>query len=129
MRYFEKWFESLLGQPSLTLKKPLHINGICKKHLGPRLEYAIIELQVEPSDVFALEFSKEILALNEESKNLVDSAIYGILDIIMVAKSLPLKNIKINIIHVDIHPIDSNKAAFRKAGRDAGQKMINALCI
>ena len=124
MTLFEKWLDSLLTQPSLVLEQSFQVEGFCKKHLGPRLEYAVIELSVEPSDVFTLEFSKNLLDLDEDSKELLDSAIYGVLDIIITTKSLPLKNIKLTFLHADIHPIDSNRAAFRKAGRDAGQKIM-----
>ena len=127
MEYLKKWIEYLVSQPSLTLKRPLIVEGACKKHLGPRLEYAVIEIMIEPSDALIVEFSKELLEMDEYSRTLLDVAIFGIFDIIMVTKTVPLRKIKINFLNADIHPIDSNRAAFLKAGRDAGYKIINAI--
>ena len=127
MKYLEKWLEYLISQPSLTIDSQIKVEGICKKHLGPRLEYANVELMIEPSNVLDVEFSNELLALDKNSKALLDAAIYGIFDVIMVAKSIPLRNIKINFLNADIHPIDSNRSAFLKAGRDAGYKIIKAI--
>jgi hypothetical protein len=127
MKYLKKWVEYLSSQPSLTIDSPIRVEGVCKKHLGPRLQYAIIELMVKPSNGLDINFSKEILALDKDSKELIDAAIYGIFDVIMVAKSIPLRAIKINFLSADIHPIDSNKTSFLEAGRDAGRKIIKSI--
>ena len=103
------------------------MNGVQKKHLGPRLEYAAIELKVEPSDCFEVDFSDRLKNINDESKELLDAAVYGILDVILTHLIQPLRNIKINILSANIHPVDSNKMAFRKAGRNAGKKILESI--
>lgn len=127
MNYLEKWASEVIKRPPLEIKKEIIVEGIQKKHLGPRLEYAIIELKVEPSNCFEVEFSENLKTLDNNTKEFIEEAIYGILDVVLVAKSFPIKNIKINFLSVDIHPVDSNKMAFRNAGRDAGQKIIEKI--
>lgn len=127
MRYLEKWIKHLASQSSLTIDGQIEVEGICKRHLGPRLEYAVIRLLIESSNALDVQFSEDLLVLDDDSKELLDAAIYGVLNVIMVTKQFPLRNIKITCLSADIHPIDSNKAAFIKAGMDAGQKILDSI--
>ncbi|MFA5259998.1 MAG: hypothetical protein WC450_02075 [Candidatus Omnitrophota bacterium] len=126
MEYLEKWIQNLLEQPSLDIDQSYKVKGECKKHLGPRLEYATIDITVEPASSFSVEISQNLFSLNHASA-FIESAVYGILDVIMCANIIPFKNVKIVIRKIDIDEIDSNKTAFRKAGRDAGWKIIELI--
>ena len=127
MNYLEKWAKDVFTRTPLEITREIYVTGIQKKHLGPRLEYAVIELKVEPSESFEVIFSETLNNLDDDSKELIEAAIYGILDVILTHNILPIRNLKINFLSADIHPIDSNRMAFRKAGRDAGKKIIEKI--
>jgi len=50
----------------------------------------------------------------------IDWTIFGLLDVLMADG--PLRNIRIILEEIEIHPIDSYRMAFRNAGRDAGRR-------
>ena len=128
VNYLEMWAKDVFTRNPLEITKEIYVKGIQKKHLGPRLEYAVIELKVEPSDCFRVEIHETLKKLDNDSKELIDAAIFGILDVILTHNILPLRNLNIHFLSVDIHAVDSNIMAFRKAGRDAGRKMLENFC-
>ncbi len=125
--FFDKWQKSIMKLPSLRLKKRLTVQGSYKKHLGPRLEYAVIEIIVEPSDCLLIDIKRDLILLNSLADELIEAAIFGILDILLTSKPYPLRDVKINVVEVDIHPVDSKVPGFRCAGRDAGRKIMKSL--
>jgi hypothetical protein len=124
MNYLEQWSNDIISRPVFELKKEIVVKGIRKKHLGPRLEYAIIELKIVPSQKLEVELPTNF---KNEQKEYIDASVFGLLDILLTAKSFPIKNIKIIFQSIDIHPVDSNIMAFRNAGRDAGKKIIDEI--
>jgi hypothetical protein len=123
MNYLETWLSSLLSRPTGTLVRPVRVTGIRDKHLGPRLEYAVIDLLVEPSAAFEVDMSA-LSNVTPESREFLEHAVFGVLDVIMLAEPLPIANVRIVFTDAKFDRVSSSKAAFRHAGRDAGRKLL-----
>jgi hypothetical protein len=121
--YLKLWSDELLKRNSLALKSKITVTGERNQHLGPRWEFAKIQVSVEPA--LRLEVV-DVLPNNEEARQLgyLDWSIFGLLDVLMVAESAPLKNIRITLEKAEHHAVDSSTMAFRHAGRDAGRRII-----
>jgi len=126
MNYITKWHEDLLQRVSLNLAREVRVEGVRKQHVGPRLEYARIDVLAEPSEAFDVHFAPE-LDKSGTTHMFLESAVLGLLDILMVAEPYPLRNVKLTITHCDIDPVASSQMAFRQAGRDAGTMIMNSL--
>jgi hypothetical protein len=121
--YLKLWQQELLKLNSLTLKSKVTITGERNKHLGPRWELASIQITVEPASQF------EVVDAHPDNQNareegFLDWAIFGLLDVLMLAESAPLKNVRITLGKAEVDAINSSCMAFRHAGRDAGRKLL-----
>lgn len=124
--YLKLWADGLLKRRSLTLKSKITVVGERNQHLGPRFEFAKVQITVEPAPSFEV---VDIVPGNEELRQLgyPDWAVFGLLDVLIVAESSPLTNIRVILEKVEHHPVDSSQMAFRQAGRDAGRKIMQAM--
>lgn len=124
MNYIEKWTENLLLSQAMTLSSTVHVEGIRKAHLGPRMEFGRVEFIIEPADGFDVSVEVANVDENTEYKWYIEWAIFGFLDVVMVGAPYPYKKLKLRVVGVEIDPIDSSQMAFRLAGRDAGRKFL-----
>jgi hypothetical protein len=124
--YLSLWAKELTEQKSLSLQRGFTVVGERDKHLGPRWEFARIQLSVQPAEKFEV---VDTLTENDDLRRegYLDWAIYGVLDVIMLAESSPVHGIRIIVESAEQHPVDSSRMAFRQAGRDAGRKIIEAM--
>jgi hypothetical protein len=123
--YLKLWHQELLAFNSLILKSRMTVIGERNKHLGPRWEFARIQVSVEPALSFeVIEAAPTTEEIRQEGY--IDWAILGLLDVLMVAESTPLKNIRVTVDKIELHAVDSSQMAFRHAGRDAGRKIIES---
>ena len=125
-KYLHKWIDNLVDRESSEVDRSCTVQGERNKHLGPMWQFARVEVSVEPSEQF------EVADLVEPRAELAelgypDWVVFGILDVLMIAESAPVKNVRITLRKADHHPIDSSPMAFRQAGRDAGRKILDAL--
>jgi hypothetical protein len=114
-----KYFKSQINDPPTGVD----VEGIQDRHLGPRWEFAKIRFRAEPAEDFLVEMGD--LEPDALRKSYLDAAILGVLDIILVSASAPLKNVKLTVTAIESHEIDSSPNAFRMAGREAGKKLID----
>jgi hypothetical protein len=120
------WAQGLPRLNSLTLKSAINVTGERDKHLGPRWEFARITLRVQPASTFEVVDSvPEDQELRREGY--LDWAVFGLLDVLMLAEPFPLHKIQIVLERAEYHRVDSSPMAFRHAGRDAGRKIIESL--
>lgn len=124
--YLALWSKNLSSSSEFPLRTAISVTGERDQHLGPRWEKAKIWLTIEPAESF------EVIDAMPEDKELQsfgypDWAIFGLLDVLMVALSAPVRNVRITLEKGEYDPIDSCPMAFRQAGRDAGRKIIAAL--
>ncbi len=124
--YLKLWTDGLLKRSSLTLKSKITVVGERNQHLGPRWEFAKVQVSVEPASSFEV---VDAVPANEELRQLgyPDWAIFGLLDVLVVAESAPLTNVRVTLEKAEHHPVDSSAMAFRQAGRDAGRRILEAL--
>jgi hypothetical protein len=124
--YLRLWPEELLKLRSLTLKSRITATGERNQHLGPRWEFAKVQVSVEPAENF--EVSDDAITSEEARKHgYLDWTVFGLLDVLMVTESAPLRNVRITLEKVEHHAVDSTPMAFRHAGRDAGRKIMESL--
>jgi hypothetical protein len=126
MNYFEKWLVDLGQRQSMPLSKAVCVEGVRDKKLGPRSDYAKIEVQCEPAERFEVMFDLPNLKEAQQHAYL-DWAICGMLDVLMTENTYPLRNVRLTIKGAVIDPIRSNQMAFRHAGRDAARNVFEAI--
>jgi hypothetical protein len=124
--YLGLWNKKLLEQCSFSVDRSVTVVGERDQHLGPRWEKAKVQVTVEPSMVF------EVVNAVHDDKELQkfgypDWVVFGLLDVLMVAFSAPVRNVRIILEKAEYDPVLSSAMAFRQAGRDAGRKIIQAL--
>ena len=124
--YLKLWAEGLLREKPLSLKSRLSVTGERNQHLGPRWEFAKVQVSLEPAASFEV---VEAVPPSDELRQYgyLDWAVLGLLDVLMVAESAPLSGVRVILEKAEYHPVDSSPMAFRQAGRDAGRKIIAAL--
>ena len=52
------------------------------------------------------------------------AAIFEVLDVVLTAEPYPLRDFSLRTVEIHSHPVDSCIVAFRPAGRDAGEKLL-----
>jgi hypothetical protein len=121
--YLNLWQQELLKLNSLTLKSKVTVIGERNKHLGPRWEIAKIQITVEPAPGFEV---VDVYPDNQEARQegYLDWVVFGLLDVLMLSESAPLKNIRIILEKAELDAVNSSCMAFRHAGRDAGRKLL-----
>lgn len=121
--YIKLWQQELLKPNSLILKSKVTVIGERNEHIGPRCEVARIHVSVEPAP--SLEVI-DIFPGNEEARKegYLDWAVFGLLDVVMLTWSTPLRNIRVILEKAEVDAINSSCMAFRHAGRDAGRKLL-----
>src|SRR5262245_53969028 len=128
MNYLEYWIRDLFSRESLRLKKAVKVEGIRNQHLGPRWQYAKVQISVEPHSGFAVDIQINEKLLEELQKdNWVDWTILGLLDVLMTATPKPVRDIRVILIDAKYDEVNSSRMAFRHAGRDAGRKILDSV--
>jgi len=83
---------------------------------------------VHPADAFdVVDSVAEKKELEKLGVGWPDPVIFGLHDALMNAEPNPLRNIRVTLQRAWYHEVDSSRNAFRKAGRDAGLKIIAAI--
>lgn len=126
--YLSLWAEGLPNQQSRLLAAPITVLGERIKQLGPRGEFARVQLTGHPSESF--EVIDRVVERGELEKLGVgwpDCAIFGLLDVLMFTKFGPLYKVCVVLEKVWYHEVDSSCQAFRHAGRAAGRKIVETI--
>lgn len=123
----QKWARSLVAAKSRLLTRSARVEGVRKAHLGPRMDYARIEFLLEPSDELEVVVQVASIDASEEKQQLIQEAIYGFLDVVMMAEPYPVKKMRITVVGAEFDPVSSNLMAFRLAGRDAAKKLLDEM--
>lgn len=121
MKKLDDWYDNLLSRRSATLAKQVCVEGVREAHLGPRWEFARVVVNAEPSPSFSAQCDPRVSVEHEE---FVRAAIFGMLDVLLVADPAPLREVCLRVVEVDVHAMDSSTIAFRRAGRDAATKLL-----
>lgn len=81
-------------------------------------------VEVEPAAGFVVDCPA---ALAETHPLFVREAVFGVLDVVIAAQPHPLKDFLLRVVEMEVHPVDSSQHAFRRAGHDAGRKILAEL--
>ena len=125
--YLAKWAGDLISGESRRLPKAFRVQGVREAHLGPRLEVARVELLAEPADDLNVVFDTSGLAPRPELPPFVESAVFGFLDVVLLAEPYPLRKMTLTVVDMEVDPVSSSVRAFRLAGREAGRRLLEAI--
>lgn len=122
------WASGPPEQKSILLTKPITVLGVRSKQLGPRGEFAKVQITLSPAPSFGvIDDVAERAELERLGVSWPDPVVFGLLDILMLAEPGPLYKVSAVLEMVWYHDVDSSLMAFRHAGRDAGRKVIEDL--
>jgi translation elongation factor EF-G len=128
--YLTLWANELLQRRSSKLNSTISVTGERDQSASPKWDFAKIKLRVEPSTEFEVvnNVSRDVnnVATSEELQLFLNWAIFGMLDVLLVANASPLRDVRIVLMEAEVHRVDSSQMAFRMAGRDAGRKILDA---
>jgi len=126
--YLGLWAEGWLNQSSILLAAPISVIGEREKHFGPRWEFAKVQLTAHPAHAFeVVDNVAEKSDLEKLGVGWPDCAIFGLLDVLLLAEPGPWYKVRVVLEEVSYHDVDSSQQAFRHAGRDAGRKILKAI--
>jgi len=121
--FLQSWSEDLCSSSPLSLRATVEVLGERSADIGPRSEKAKVRVVAHPADRFEV--------VNKMSKTEAldrlghpEAVVFGILDVLMVSMTAPLRNVRLVLDQVEFDPIRSSAMAFRQAGRDAGRKIV-----
>lgn len=123
--YPTMWAQGLLCAHSQSIRESVTVVGVRSAHLGPRQEFARVRVAIEPAEAFLCIFLQPSDVL--EKLGYPDFVIFGLLDILMVARPAPITKIKVTLDEPEYDLIHSSQMAFRQAGRDAGRRIMEWL--
>src|SRR5437588_583194 len=96
------WFDdlqhSIQAEPLGTIRAPARVIGFCNRVIGPRREFARIELLAEPAATWSVEDRVPHGNLGDAEphrESFLRSAILGILDVLTISTSPPILNVRI----------------------------------
>jgi hypothetical protein len=119
MTAFEAWFRRKLERRRLTVREAREVRHVYKRPLGPRSCYAGIRLRVEPADEFSFT-SHAAWPEGEEGEAYERSLLDGVLDELLARDVGPVViRIKVTVLAIEFHPVDSSRHAFYEAARGA----------
>ena len=140
--YLARWFEGLPALHHWTIQNAISVTGHCDRHYGPMSAYARLQVRIEPATQFEvsgtapeikfrikerIKYSPDHFVIpKDELTKTLDWAIFGLLDTLMPNEHAPELEFRIVLEEMEYCAIDSSQMAFRIAGRDAGQKIIEA---
>src|SRR5262245_23832289 len=125
MNYYRQWLDDIASRPSVTWKWARSARGECRRHTGPSIWFAGVQLELTPSDEFVVDDKLESKVREYAQKTgWYDQIVFGVYDVLMIQTITPFRNFKLSILAIDFNHIESNAIAFRLAGRDAAKKLI-----
>ena len=126
LRY--RWFENILSTSALPMKSCVTITSEYDKHLGPTWQSAGLTVVVSQSEGFS--FTNKVPMTDDlAGAKFPEYAVFGFLDIIMVADQICSECIKLEFTEARFDTVNTTAMAFREAGRDAGRKLLHVLKI
>ncbi len=119
------WFESIVRTTRVSIHTTIRVIGEWRGLFASFPNYAYIEVIAEPSDDLRVdvEISEEKFKLRG-CEDYIKQAVYGLLDVLCTDRRYAVLNIRLRIIDIKVHEIDSRGLAFRMAGRKAARKIL-----
>ncbi len=106
-----------------SISRPISIDAQFRKTYGPRADFAHVSLKFEPANEFIY---LDEANWPEESDKCKEAVLEGLIDgLVSPISDKWYLNIKITLLEVRFHHIDSNPKAFYKAARNAIDKLVH----
>jgi hypothetical protein len=89
--YLGLWADGWLKRGSMLLSEPISVIGEREKHFGPKSEFAKVKMTIYPSSALeVIDAAAERVDLEKLGVGWPDSAIFGLLDVLMLAEPNPV---------------------------------------
>ena len=109
-----------------TVPERIEVVGQVNNHGDPKWVKAAVRIVIEPADAFeVVDEVEKVDALR--GFNHPDYIMIGLLTVLMTARYSPILRVRVILKEVTIDPIETSRAAFEMAGRDAGHKILEAM--
>lgn len=118
----QKWFSGICSRRTMPFSHAVIVTGVRDEHRGPRWEFAKIEVSIQPANGFEVSYGRHAV-----KAEFLEAAVFGLMDILLTGYSIPVRDVKIELLKAEEHPVDSTEIAFREAGRDAGRKALEQI--
>lgn len=126
MNYLAAWQQNVVSRPSLRLREAVELETLREANLGPRWEWAKIKVRAEPSEQLEIFIKLAVEQPHFLEYGYIDAAIFGLLDTLLLAAQSPLTKVRLTLIELHDHEVDSSQNAFRMAGRELGRRLIES---
>jgi len=124
--HIQRWFDTLRERRRDSVPRRIEVIGQVNNHGDPNWTKVVARIVVEPADTF--EFVNEVPDQGEWSQLPYDDRLVtGLLSVLITAQYSPILNVRVSLKELKIDPIEAALAHFEMAGRDAGQKVIEAM--
>lgn len=127
MTYIKDWFHNIESQANMEWKKTITVTGECRRHTGPSIWFAYLEVEFSPGSQFNIYTNRlkpEIERLVQE-RDWLEYMVFGFLDVMLTTAPIPIYNFKATINQIGFNEIESNQMAFRLAARNAASKALD----
>ncbi len=108
------WLNEKTQHNWVGIIEPRTVNHEWKKHTGGRIMFAGLTLRVEPKNGFEL-----IISEPEIEGEYVKAVKNGIISVLLSQSWSPILNLKIRVLNLDVHEINSSYAAFYQVSKES----------
>lgn len=115
------WHADIRLRGTVGIARAARLRGVCERHMGPAWYSAEVDAEVSPStqwDCSAATF------LSDEPKAFAEEALLGCLDVLATQYPRAITAVSVRILAMTIHPVNSSRVAFRLAGRDLANRIL-----
>lgn len=123
----ERWTQDVLTRRSRPLPRSVQVEGVRKAHLGPMLQVASVRFVAEPAERFSVVVEVPGVEGHADRVAFIEAAVFGLLDIVLLSEPQPMREMRLRLVAAEFDPVNASVMAFRLAGRDAGQHLVEAL--
>jgi len=121
--YLSFWHEGSKEISGSSLEFPISVTGEFNRYLVYAVQSVRIEMRVEPAPALEVIVPAD-LADDLRRYEYLDYAVFGLLDVLTVSGKLSVNKMRVVFGAVEYDQIENSPMAFRLAGRDAGQKIL-----
>jgi len=117
------WLDSIAKIRSSNLPVTVDVIGEFNAYLVYSNQHAVVKMQIEPAQNLEVVTNDTVIEKIQYAEY-IDSAIFGLLDVLAFSGPLAYFNVRIVVKDADCDRINFSPMAFRFAGRDAGRKVL-----
>lgn len=122
MNPLQFWCDDILARTAVPFPAEKSVTGEHFANLGPRSEFARVEMRFLPASAFVAKFDQlpDSLAVRRFAKH----AVFGVLDVLLTQERHPMTGLELVVRAIDVDEVRSTELAFRLAGRHAARQAL-----